>query len=172
VTGSILLNDLPAAGEIVLSSYAAQLAAEGVAVPGAQYVAPGSGAQAIAWDSEQLSVAVGVISQGIPGALFAGTQHPAAALLTIQFAVILLRKIPALSGDGLAKTMIPKPAQIDKAGQTNLADLAALANAAIKLHAAGTFQPVGVGQAIDSIVPLGPEGGLAGARLLFSVSLS
>lgn len=168
----LTLGDLAASGELVLDAFVTQLETEGISVPARRYVTPGSGAQGIAFDGEQFNVALASIAQGQPGAAFAGTQFPAATVLFAQWAVLLLRSVPILSGNTTAAQSVPKPAAIDKAGQANFTDIAALTNAAMALHAAGTFGQVGLGLALDSVRPIGPQGGLAGAQLLFSASLS
>jgi hypothetical protein len=166
------LSDLAAAGELVLDTYVTQLEQLGVDVPGRRYVTPGSGVQGIVWDGEQLNVAFQSLHQGQPGAAFAGTQYPGAAVLFSQWAVLLLRKIPILRPSTAGKVTTPSAQQIDQAGQANLNDVAALAQVAVSIHAQYTFNPAGVGQAIDECVPMGPEAGLVGVRLLFSASLT
>lgn len=166
------LTDLAAAGKLVLSAFVEQLEAQNITVPGRRSVNPGSGAQGIAWDGEEISVGLVTIHQGQPGAAFAGTQNPAAAVLFAQWAVLLLRKVPALAGNTTGGASVPTAAQLDKAGQANLTDVAALTKAALAIHAAYMFNPPGVGFAFDEVVPMGPEGGLAGARLLLSASLT
>jgi hypothetical protein len=166
------LSDLPAAGELVLAAYVTQLEAQGVNVPGRRYVSPGSGAQGIPWDGTQFNVAFQSIHQGQPGSAFAGTQFPGAAVLFGQWAVLILREIPILSANAMAKVSVPSAAAIDKAGQANLADISAMAKAALAIHGAYLFNPAGVGQSIDAIEPVGPDSGLVGVRLLFSTSLT
>jgi hypothetical protein len=166
------LGDLAASGQLVLEAFVAQLTAQGVTLPGRQYVAPGSGAQAIAWDGPQMNVALAEIQQGQPGAAFSGTQYPGAAVLLGQWAVMILRQIPGLSGNTTAGNSVPTAKAINAAASTNLTDVAALTNAAIAIHAAGTFGAVGTGFALDTVRPLGPNGALAGAQLMFTASFS
>lgn len=165
------LSNLAAAGELVLSTYVTELEALGLTVPGRRYVSSGSGAQGVAWDGEQVNVALQAIHQGQPGGVDPRTQYPGAALLFAQWAVLVLRKEPIFKPNPQGRVAVPSAAALDKAAQTNLNDVAALTTIAIQVHATGTFQPVGVGQAIDEVVPMGPEAGLVGARLMFSVNL-
>ena len=156
VTGQRLtFSDLAAAGKLVLATYAAQLEQQGVTVPGRRYVTPGSGAQGIVWDGEQLNVALQGIHQGQPGMAFGGTQNPAATVLFAQWAVVLLREIPILRPETSGRVRIPTVAQMDQSGQANLLDVTALTQAAVQIHAS-----------------YGPEGGLGGARRMFSANIT
>jgi hypothetical protein len=168
----VSLGDLAGGAALILDTFASQLASEGVDVPGVQFVQPGSGASAIAWDGEQLNVSLQEIVQGQPGAAAPGTMYPAATVVAAQWSIVLLRKIPSLAGNATLKLTLPTAAKLDVAGQANMADVAALVNAAVRIHAAYSLQPAGSGFAIDSCRPLGPEGGIAGAQLLLTLSLT
>jgi hypothetical protein len=166
------LGDLAAAGKLILNTYVSQLEAQGVTVPGRRSVTPGNGAQGVAWDGEELDVAFVTIHQGQPGIAFAGTQNPAAAVLFAQWAVLLLRKVPILTGNSTGELSVPSAAKLDQAGQANLTDIGQVTRAALAIHKAYTFNPPGVGMAIDEVTAMGPQGGLVGVRLLFSTSLT
>lgn len=169
---TISIGNLAAAAELVLATFAAELESFDIEVPGVRYVQPGSGIAAVAWDGEQFTVSLQEIRQGQPGAAFAGTQYPGAAVLQAQWAIVLLRTIPGLSGDGPFGSQIPAASAADKAGQGNMADVAALCRAALAIHRAYTLTPPGTGFSLDSCRPLGPMGNVAGAALVFTVSLT
>jgi hypothetical protein len=166
------LSDLAAAGQLILDTYVQQIEGQGVTVPSRRSVTPGNGAQGVAWDGEEFNVGLATIHQGQPGAPFSGTQNAIGAVLFAQWSVLLLRKIPILSGNNTGKAMVPSASKINVAGLANLADIGAMTQAALAIHAAYTFNDAGVGQALDEVVAMGPQGGLVGVRLLFSASLT
>lgn len=164
------LLDLPGAGRLMLAAFAAQLAAQGVALPDRQYLAPGS---LIVWDGEQLTVCLMSIDQGDPGMTIASTFiPPTAAHYQAAFSVNLVRKVAVINTEGFAGVEIPTAAQLDVDGGALVADAAALILAGQAIHEAGTLTDGGQGCVIGPLAPLGPAGGLAGSRLLITLSLS
>lgn len=172
------LQTLTADAEKILAAFATALTARGVELPDRRYVAPG---QINAWDGEQLVVNLQSIDQGQPGRPFGGTYIPAALNFTAQFAVSIVREIPALYGEGPLTTMVPTALELDDAGQGSLTDGAALILAATDIYAASIHGTAGQGLAVTGpgegfeigpCYPVGPEGGLAGHRLLVTISLA
>jgi hypothetical protein len=166
------LSDLAAGGELLLSLFATELAELGSSVPTKQFVTPGSGEQGIVWDGEQLNVALQDLRQGQPGSILGGTMHPATVVFAAQWAIVLLRAIPILSGNTTGRASIPTAAKIDQAGQENLNDVAAMAQAAANIHALYVTNLPGTGFSIDEVAPMGPGAGLVGVRCLITTSLT
>lgn len=162
------LSELPATAEAILAAFAAELKALGISVPGRQYVAPGV---ITVWDGEQLVVNLQHIPQGQPGAPYPGTYSPVATNLSAQFAVHLVREVPTIGIDGPLGQQTPTAEEIGDAGQQAMTDAAALMEAAIAIHQAHTLTEPGEGFAIDGVMTMGPEGGLASNRLLLTFSL-
>ena len=163
------IDQLPAGAQNLLEQFATELAALGIDVPPAQYVASGTPA----WDGESLTVYLGGISQGQPGAPFGGTfQVAAATVLWATFYVQILRETAALYGEGWATDMTPSAEVLGEAGLQLTGDAAALAQAAIAIHGHYLATGPGEGFVIDSVNLLDPDGGLAGSRLALHLSLS
>jgi hypothetical protein len=163
------LLDLPGFAEQVLSDFAAQLTGQGISVPERQYVTPGS---MIPWDGEQFTVTLMGIDQGQPGQGQAQSQVPQAVAYYASFSLNLIRKVPVISTEGFAAQSVPTAEDLDASGQTFIADAAALILAASRIHTAYLETPPGEGFVAGPLQPVGPEGGLAGSRLLLTVSLS
>lgn len=163
------LRDLPAGARQVLAAFERQLQAQDVALPDRRYVAPGV---LPVWDGEQLVVNLQQVLQGQPGAPQLGTPiPPAARVLAAQWAVTLVRSVPALEVDGPVPETIPDVPEMEEAGLDTMNDAAALLLAAQRIHEAYELSRPGQGYAIDGVRPLGPEGGLAANQLLVTISL-
>jgi hypothetical protein len=162
------INLLAAGAQGLLNSFATELAALGIDVPPAQYVASGI----VAWDGESLTVYLGTIDQGQPGApIGTSFQVGAATILSATFYVQILRETPALNGEGFAADMTPSPDVLGEAGLMAVGDAGALIQAAIAIHTKYLATGPGEGFKIGPVTPLGPEGGLGGMRLALEVSL-
>lgn len=156
-------------GRKTLTLFEAQLEAQGVELPkDRRYIGPGV---LPAWDGEQLTVNLQQLTQGRPGAPFVGTYISGAETLQAQFAVSLVRVVPALEAEGQLEAMIPEAGELSASGEQTITDAEALMDAAVAIHAANTLVEQGKGFAIDGVSPMGPEGALACNRLLFTVSL-
>lgn len=163
------LQALGSYAESLLEAFATQLVAFGVTPPAEQYVGAGS---LVAWDGEHLAVTLVSIDQGQPGAPYSGTFQPGVVTtLAAQFTVEILREVPALAGEGGLAQMVPSQEALDAAGQISMNDAAGLVQAAIAIHDDSTMTPSGTGFAIGACTSLGPDGGLAGHRLVVTVSL-
>ncbi len=163
------LLDLPGAATRILATFTTHLEALGVDVPERRYVAPGT---LIPWDGEQLVVNLQQIQQGQPGAEIGTTYVPQATNLQAQFSVSIVRPVPALNADGPLVAMIPDSTQIGEAGTVFMSDAAALVRAALEIHTAYALTGPGEGFVIGPCIPLGPEGGHVGYRMLITLSLS
>jgi hypothetical protein len=159
---------LLALAQNTLTLFIAQLEAQDVEVPVRRYLSPGV---LPAWDGEQLAVNRQLGSQGKPGAPYEGTFIPGAENLQAQLAVSLVREVPTLSGGGQVEAMVPEPQELTEAGEQALTDAQALLDAAIAIHEASTLTDLGKGFAINGVLPMGPQGGLAANRLLLTMSL-
>ena len=135
----------------------------------AQYVAAGI----VPFDGESLTVYLGTIDQGQPGAPIGSSfQVAAATVLWATFYVQILREAPALSGGGTAQDLTPDVDVLGEAGLEAMSDAAALTQAAIALHAFYAVTGPGEGFVVGPVGPLGPEGGISGMRIALHVSLS
>lgn len=155
-------------GEIsskALTAFTETLEELGMEVPERRYVAPGN---IIPWDGEQFVVVLMEARQGKPGEPFAATYVPGTENLTGQFAVAIVRDIVAL-GEGAEE--VPTADELGEAGVAAMNDAQLLLQAGMKVHAAQTISGLGKGFALGPCAPVGPDGGLAGHRLLFEVSL-
>lgn len=162
---------LAAIGAELVGLFAAQLQERGVELPERQHFAPG---QIPAADGEQLVGNLVDVHQGQPGAPVGGTMHPSAVQFSATFSVGLLRAIPIIQGDGGGSIDldIPSSAEIDAAGQLYLSDAEGLLKSCQAIHQSYAVTDPGMGFAIDGLQTLGPDGGLAGVKVLLTVSLS
>jgi len=142
--------------EGLLAYFAAGLEAEGSQVPRIQYVAPGAN---IAFDGEQLVVGLSTLDQGTAG----GANAPTVPGLTqhrVEFTVLILRAVAAITDRG-----IPTAEQVTSDGLASLTDAANLFAVGEKLKNTYALVPPTAGIIIGPLVPVGPDGGLAGQRL-------
>lgn len=163
------ITALPAFAEQVLAAFKAQLTVQAVSLPERQYVTPGS---MVPWDGEQLTVSLMGIDQGHPGAGQAASVIPETATFYASFSVNLIRKVPIINTEGFAAGEVPTAEDLDASGQGLVGDAAALILAGSQVHLARVLVGPGEEMVIGPLSPVGPEGGLAGSRLLVSVSLS
>jgi hypothetical protein len=155
--------------EALLGDFVEQFAALGVDPPVAQYVASGL----VPWDGESLTVSLGDVNQGQPGAPYAGTYVTGVeTTLAVALGVQVLREVPVISGDGYGQMMVPGAAQLNAAGLQTFSDAQALLQAAVNIHVAYEATGPGEGFAIGPLITLGPDGGLAGVRLQLHLSLA
>lgn len=148
-----------------LTAFSDVLGELGVEVPERRYVACGN---LVPWDGEQLVVVLMEHRQGQPGRPFAESFIPGTENFTAQFAVAIVREVVAL-GEG--PETIPSMDDLNAAGISAMNDAQALLKAGVKVHASQVLTGLGLGFALGPCAPVGPEGGLAGHRLLFEVSL-
>lgn len=163
------LGNLGQTAARVLAAFEGALEAEGVDLPDARFVSPGTD---LAWDGEQLTVNVTTIDGGIPGQPQAGTVYPTTSLLSAQFTISLLRVVPSLSGGGTADDMIPDPAELQQSAEEVANDMLCLARAGIQIHGEYKLTSPGDGFEVGPVSSLGPEGHLVGNRMTITISLS
>jgi hypothetical protein len=163
------LTNLPAVAQQILTLFQAQLTAQGVTLPERQYRQAGS---MPAWDGEQLTTGLMGIAQGQPGMAYPQTFVPEALHFYATFFVLLIRKVHVVSVEGFGGLEIPTAAQQDEDGVNTVTDAQALVIAFRNIAEARTLVSGGMGLALDGLQPLGPQGALAGSRLLLSLSLS
>lgn len=171
------LANLPDAGERLLAAFVDQLEVQGVDVPDRRYRAPGT---MIVWDGEQLTVALVTIDQGQPGMVLAQSMVASARVMFAQFSVNLVRVVASLDGEKpFGGGAVPGGDTMDVDGAASMADASALITAANQIHALdsnslgqkyGLVMP-GESFVVGPLQPLGPEGGLAGHRLLVSLAV-
>lgn len=164
------LTTLPATADLILNLYVAQLTSQGVDLPARQYRQAGS---MPVWDGEQLTTGLMGIAQGQPGIGHATSFVPEALNFYATFFVLLIREICVINAEGYgADVDIPTALEQDSDGVASMGDAAALVLATSQIMRARTLVEGGEGFVLDGLQPLGPEGGLAGSRLLISVSLT
>jgi hypothetical protein len=151
--------------KLALTAFGEQLTELGVDLPQRQYVAPGL---IPVWDGEQFVVNLQDIAQGQPGHPFGESFIPGAENFSAQYAVTIVRTVPTLNEGGMLE---PSEEELNEAGFQTIADCESLVKAAVKVHASQVLSGLGRNFAIDPAGPMGPDGGLAAARLLFTVSL-
>lgn len=163
------LRDLPSGAREVLAAFERQLGKQNIELPDRRYVAPGV---VPVWDGEQLVVNLQQVGQGQPGQPSLSTPiPPQARIFVAQWAVTIVRAVTALEVDGPVPEAIPEAPEIEEAGLEGMNDAAALLLAAQAIHEGYVLIRPGQGFAVDAVQPLGPEGGLAANRLLFTISL-
>jgi hypothetical protein len=161
--------NLGQAAEKLLADFIAELDGLGASIPAECYVASGL----IPWDGESLTVSLVSIGQGQPGAPFGGTYVGATATnLTVGISVQILREVPIPQDAPSGHVVLPPLSALNAAGMQGFDDAAALATAAINIHAQYLDTDPGEGFSISDLIPLGPEGGLAGVKLSIHLSLS
>jgi hypothetical protein len=163
------LADLPGVAEQLLQDFAAQLTEQGVTLPPRQYRTPGA---MVPWDGEQFTVSLIGIDQGQPGGQVTVTVVPQALALYAQFSLNLVRKVAILNVESFAASQVPSAAALDSSGEQLISDAQQLILAASQLHLRYQVTGPGEGFVIGPLQPVGPEGGLAGSRLLVGLSLS
>jgi hypothetical protein len=156
------------AAPALLAAFVKQLEAQGIELPERQYVAPGSIA---VWDSEQLAINLQDILRGQPGEAVEKTTWPVPTVVVAQFAVQLVRLVPALSNDGPLQTVVPGEVEIGVSGMQAMDDADAIVEAALAIQQAHTVTEPGMGFGIGQVSTLGPEGGLAAVMLKVTISL-
>jgi hypothetical protein len=163
------LPNFAAALTSLLENFVSELEGLGVEVPEARFIAEGI----TAWDGPSLAIYLGSIDQGQPGQPFGGTYVTGIpSVFTAHLFVQLLRTAPSLNGDGFAREMVPTFDELNEAGLAAMTDAASLVLAANYIHAKYLANPAGLGFAIGSCTPLVPAGGMAGSRLMISLSLA
>ena len=154
--------------EALLNAFATHLTGQGIDVPERLYVGPGI----MAWDGESMSLYLGTINQGEPGAPIGTAFIPGLAThMSATIYIQLLRVVSALTYEGMAPEMIPGTANLNADGVLTMGDALGLMKAAIDIHSENVATDPGQGFTIGPITPLGPAGGLAGTRLALTVSL-
>jgi hypothetical protein len=162
------LAALPVTAQQILTAFAEQLeevSPEGYVVPQRQYVH--AGAEAV-WDGEQLTVGFVDLKQGQPGIPVSVTIPPRALLFYVEWKVLLLRSAPTVQE---GPQMVPSADVLDESGGQSLEDVQALAKAFSNLHLGNVLTGVNEGFVLESITPVGPEGGLVGTELRLSMSV-
>lgn len=155
---------------VLLDAFSEQLQAQDIIVPDRAYVAPGG---QVAEDGDQLVIALQQIGQGQPGRPDPGTYVPGAEILMAQFSVQLIHAIPALHREGSVDMMIPSSEDLGESGVRLVGEAEALVNAAMNIHASQLVTEGGLqGFSVGPCVPIGPDGGMAGSKLIVDISLS
>ena len=169
------LTDLSGSAQVLLDAFIAELTALGVDLPTdsatglpVTYVAPGIGSL-FAWDQPCLALSLDAIQQGTPGKADQSNVNAWALTFSATFSLVLLRDVATLN-DG---TVIPDASALTADAARLLPDASALLQAAVqvKLHPPDwdrTQEPL----VIHQVLPVGPDGGLGGNALQFTVPLA
>lgn len=165
------MASITAIGSALVADFVNQLELQGVSLPERQHFAPG---QIPAMDGEQLVGNLVGVMQGQPGGGFGGTfpAGGAPATFSATYSVALLREIPVVQGDGgMLDYVIPASADINTAGVGSLEDAEALLKACQAIHRQYLVTGRGMGFEVGPLQTIGPEGGLAGPKILLTVSI-
>lgn len=162
-------TELGAVGVRLLEAFRAELEALGCIIPARQLVALGPEP---AWDSEQLTVALSSVAQGVPGGEVATSEYPQATILAATATVALVRGVPSLQDGPNAAQMTPDDAEQEQAAVQGLNDAGQLALAAVRVHQSYAITDPGEGFAVGPVTLLEPSGGLAGCRCQIAIQLS
>ena len=164
------LQDLPGVADQLLAIFGAQLVELGVQLPARQYRNPSS---LVAWDGEQFTVSLMGIAQGQPGRMIGQTIRPPQALhFYASFALTIVRLVSVINTDGFADVEIPTASEIDADGVTTLSDAQALILAASRVYGQHSITSPDEGYEIAGVTPVGPEGGMAGNRLIVNLTVN
>lgn len=161
------LADLYGTAAKLLSLFESELTGLGISLPDRRYVSPG---QIPAWDGEQLTVNLIGVAQGQPGMPLATSFSPTAAHYHAQYGLSLLRAVPVIESEGPLMLQVPDGEQITEASSEILGDAAALVKAGQRIHQSYLATSAGEGFMFE-LQTVGPEGGLAGHRLLVTLSV-
>jgi hypothetical protein len=156
-------------GSELVGLFAEQLQALDVTLPDRQHFAPG---QIPAMDGEQLVGNLVGIAQGGAGLHMGVSMHPAAVRYAATFSVALLRSIPIVQAEpGPYDYVVPSSADIHAAGVESIEDAEALLKSAQAIH--GQYLLTGQGQDFETgpLQTIGPEGGLAGPKILVTLTI-
>lgn len=130
------------------------------------------------WDTEQLTVAWTGLRAVSPFPISDRGPHHCAVIPAVDLTVEVVRACwPAVSGTGVSAPLIPNATAISEATRTLSADAGALWAALVPLALSGTLFPhvAGIGckdVVVGTLVPLAPQGQLAGIRWTFAVKLA
>lgn len=162
------LAELPVTAQAILTAFAEQLeeaSGPDYTVPERQYVH--SGVEAV-WDGEQLTVGFVEIKQGQPGIATSVTMPPRALTLYGEWKILLLRTAPTITE---GPRMVPSADILDESGLQTMEDVQMLVRAFSNLHLTNALTGVNEGFVLESVQPVGPEGGLTGVELRLSMSM-
>lgn len=161
------------AANAILTNLAAALEAEGIDVPDRRYVHVGQAAHDFAGARCVEAFIVSWIGtlQGLVGAQGQAAIR-CAMPLTHQFQILLLRCVPTLKDTG-ATYMAPSAAELQASGEEVQTDAMTLGATIVDLVLDGAFVNSLVEDivSIDSVVAIGPLGGVGGSLVNLSVTL-
>ena len=152
-------------GRLLLDTVTRGFAAAGVALPERRYVAPGQVAPA---DDEQLVVHLLSLAAGHPGAPVTQWQRSPAGFRTATWQVSILR---AVATQGTDSAFAPDPLDVEADAATAWTDVAVLQDLLETAKRTNDIASHGVPITISPVVPIGPEGGLAGVQAQVALAL-
>lgn len=137
-------------------------------LPARQYVTFGAAA-GVAWDSEQLTVSLGLTAGHVGDIGVETWQASGAGLWWMRVAAIdvsIIRKHPNLEASTGTKFIMPKPEQMTAAASKVMRDAQAINNALVDMKEEVDWMQYR-SIAMESWTPLGPTGDLGGGVLRF-----
>lgn len=165
------LLDVAGTAQRLLDLVVALAAAEGIELPGRQYVTGASGNEA--WDCEQVVVGITGLTPGNAGraATLLGqpTNTPPGGpmLVAAVLRVEIVRAVPVFDDEGEP----PPVTDMNDAGVAALRDAALLNAVRVKATSEATLTSGESGDVLPgNITPAGPEGGFAGMSLTITVT--
>lgn len=163
-TGPTNLYDL---AQSLLSAVAAQFALDVVAPPARQYVTVDPPTA----DCDALVIAYSRLYMGVAGSAENMQSANRAQTRLADLAVYVMRcGVPTATGTGTAALQAPSVAKYDAYGQTVLTDAYVLHRGVWRARMGGTFGDYLTGLVIGPAVPMPPEGGISGVRMLVTVA--
>ena len=117
------------------------------------------------WDCDQLTVSLVGVSQGQPGQQVSTSQRPGLETQWVTYLVQLVRCVPGFTDED---DNIPTSDELDASAATLMADADALWTALEDVRTSGVLFRASRGGAIGPLVPVGPQGGMAGHSIRVS----
>lgn len=152
-------------GRLVLDVVIRGFDAAGIELPERRHVAPGQTAPA---DDEQLVVHLLSSAAGHPGQPTAQWQRSPASFRSATWQVSILR---AVHTQGTDSALAPGPIEVEADAEIAFTDVAVLQNLMETAKLQKILAGPGVPITISPVIPIGPEGGLAGVQVQVSIAL-
>ena len=152
-------------GHLIFDTVIRGFDAAGVELPEQRYLAPG---QAPPIEDEQFTVHLASITAGHPGTPVSQWQRTPAAFRTATWQILILRAISTQGTDG---SLLPDPIDVQGDAEATWTDAAVLQDLLEMAKVNRVLTRSGVPITISPVVPVGPDGGLAGTRATVGIAL-
>jgi hypothetical protein len=166
------LTELPSTAQALLEAFAKELISldPEFNLPDYQYVGTGE----IAWDCPALVVYCGPITLGKPGAPDGQATYIDSTMIYATLYVELIRAVATEGyyGTAFGESNVPDVADLNDDGMQAVKDAAFLMQAANNIKAQQTIVSKAIASTSQTVVPVGPQGGLAASRLTFEFAVA